>query len=323
MTSRFVIDAVVQQATILVAQLATAKGVRAPLSHVADQVFLELANAIEAQGVSRKVAADMFGLALRSYQLKVQRLEESASARDRSLWEAVYGYIAEQGMVQRAKVLTEFRHDDGASVKSILQDLVDSGLVFQTGSGRGRSYRVASREEVEELALADEQKSLRSVVWVELYRGGPQTVEELAARLSVEVASAKEAVEELRAEGHVTRDGEGRYGCERCYVPRDDMEGWEAAVIDHFQAVVVALTVKLREMAQPTLPAEAVGGSTYSFDVHEEHPYYEEVRSLLSNTRDELSELAAKVKEYNDEHGRNEVDQKVTFYFGQSVVSDT
>lgn len=89
--TRFIIDAVVQQTTILIAELATAAGVRAPLSHVANQVFLELARAIEAQGVPRKVAADMFGLALRSYQLKVQRLEESATDRDRSLWEAVYG----------------------------------------------------------------------------------------------------------------------------------------------------------------------------------------------------------------------------------------
>ena len=34
---------------------------------------------LERQGVGKKVAADMFGLALRSYQLKLQRLQESAS----------------------------------------------------------------------------------------------------------------------------------------------------------------------------------------------------------------------------------------------------
>jgi hypothetical protein len=34
--------------------------VRAPLAHVANQVFLDLANELEAQGVSRKVSADMF-----------------------------------------------------------------------------------------------------------------------------------------------------------------------------------------------------------------------------------------------------------------------
>ncbi len=320
MHSKFVIDAVVQQTMVLIAQLATAKGIRAPLSHVADRVFLDLANSIEAQGVPRKVAADMFGMALRSYQLKVQRLEESATERDRSLWEAVYDYIAVEGMVQRAEVLTEFRHDDGAAVRSILNDLVKTGLVFQTGSGRSRSYRVASDEEVADMAVASAAESFPWVVWIHLYRGGPQTVDELADTLAVGVDDVFEALEELRAQGRVADDDQGRFHCDQCLIPRDNQEGWDAAVIDHFRAVVVALSVKLRQIAEPTLPAETVGGSTYSFDVHEDHPYRDEVRALLQDTRDRISELAAEVKEYNDEHGRDAIDEKVTFYFGQSIV---
>jgi hypothetical protein len=71
MNSRLLIDAIVQQTTVLIAQLSTAAGIRAPLAHIADQVFLELSREIERQGVSRKVAADMFGLALRGYQKRV------------------------------------------------------------------------------------------------------------------------------------------------------------------------------------------------------------------------------------------------------------
>ena len=48
------------QTTILLAQLATAAGIRAPLAHVADEVFLSLATELEQQGVRKKVAADMF-----------------------------------------------------------------------------------------------------------------------------------------------------------------------------------------------------------------------------------------------------------------------
>lgn len=320
MNSKFVIDAVVQQTMVLIAQLATAKGIRAPLSHVADRVFLDLANSIEAQGVPRKVAADMFGMALRSYQLKVQRLAESATERDRSLWEAIYDYIADQGVVQRAEVLTEFRHDDGASVRSILNDLVETGLVFQTGTGRSRSYRAASDEEVADMAVASAEESFPWVVWIHLYRGGAQTVDELADTLAVSADDVFEALEDLRARGRVSQDDQGRFHCDQCLIPRDNQEGWDAAVIDHFRAVVVALSVKLRQMAEPTLPPETVGGSTYSFDVHDDHPYRDEVRDLLQDTRDRISELAAKVKDYNDEHGRDMIDEKVTFYFGQSVV---
>ena len=56
-------DDIVRQITVLIAQLATAAGTRAPLARIADQVFVDLANELEAQGVRRKVAADMFTLA--------------------------------------------------------------------------------------------------------------------------------------------------------------------------------------------------------------------------------------------------------------------
>ncbi len=78
-----------QQTTLLIAQLSTAAGIRAPLARLADQVFLELSRELEAQGVTRKIAADMFGLALRSYQKKIQRLSENATRREQTLWEVV------------------------------------------------------------------------------------------------------------------------------------------------------------------------------------------------------------------------------------------
>ncbi len=62
--AQVLIDAVVRQTTILIAQLATSGGARAPLAHVASQVFLDLADELDAQGVSRKVSADMFGMGL-------------------------------------------------------------------------------------------------------------------------------------------------------------------------------------------------------------------------------------------------------------------
>ncbi len=320
MSSRFVIDTIVQQTTILVAQLATAKGIRAPLSHVADQVFLELANSIEEQGVPRKVAADMFGMALRSYQLKVQRLEESASERDRSLWEAVYDFIADNDVVQRAEVLTEFCYDDGASVRSILNDLVETGLVFQSGSRRSRSYRAASAEEMATMAAATDRETLSMIIWVHLYRSGPQSTAEITDALGGETEHIEEAIDSLHDSGRVSQNEANRWVCAHCVIPRDTKEGWEAALIDHFQAVVVAMSIKLRQMANPTLPSETVGGSTYSFDLHDEHPHRDQVRALLKNTRDEISELAETVREYNEEQGRDKATEKVTFYFGQSIA---
>jgi len=97
MDAKLLVDNIVRQTMVFIAELSTAAGVRAPLAHIADQVFLSLAQEIERQGVGRKVAADMFGMALRSYQIKVQRLAESATVRNHTLWEAVLDFIDREG----------------------------------------------------------------------------------------------------------------------------------------------------------------------------------------------------------------------------------
>ena len=77
MQAQILIDAMIRQHTILIAHLATAAGMRAPLAHIADQIFLEISNELRKQGVGVKVIADMFGMALRSWQAKVRRATES------------------------------------------------------------------------------------------------------------------------------------------------------------------------------------------------------------------------------------------------------
>src|SRR6188472_4826656 len=112
MTVELLIQAIVRQTTILIAQLATAGGTRAPLASVAHQVFLDLVRELERQGVSRKVSADMFGLGLRTYQRKIQRFTESATDKGRSLWVAVLDYVQHAGTATRAQVLEQFASDD-------------------------------------------------------------------------------------------------------------------------------------------------------------------------------------------------------------------
>jgi hypothetical protein len=53
MNAQVLINAVVRHTTVLIAQLATSGGLRAPLAHLANQVFLDLATELERQGVSR------------------------------------------------------------------------------------------------------------------------------------------------------------------------------------------------------------------------------------------------------------------------------
>src|SRR6187399_821926 len=149
MTLELLIHSIVRQTTILIARLATSGGTRAPLAQVADQVFYHLVKELEEQGVSRKVCADMFGLGLRTYQRKIQRLGESLTDRGRSLWEATLDYIRDQKMVTRAQVLQRFVRDDELLVRSVLHDLCESNLVFSSGSGPQTVFRAASDDEIE------------------------------------------------------------------------------------------------------------------------------------------------------------------------------
>ena len=170
MDAKLLIDAIVRQTTVLIAQLSTSAGIRAPLAHVADQVFLDLASEIEAQGVARKVAADMFGLALRSYQKKVQRLTESATVRERTLWEAVLGHLSEQGSVTREQLFTRFRRDPEQDVAAVLVDLISQGLVYSTGKGKNTVYGASSEADRGRVAENARAETVTSMVWLALYR---------------------------------------------------------------------------------------------------------------------------------------------------------
>src|SRR6187551_1868776 len=94
MNQQILIDAIVRQTMVLIARLSTVDGVRSPLSHIADEVFVGLVDELESQRVGKKVIADMFGLALCSYRQKVQRLRESATSRGVTLWAALHSFLA-------------------------------------------------------------------------------------------------------------------------------------------------------------------------------------------------------------------------------------
>jgi hypothetical protein len=323
---QILIDAMVRQTMVLVAQLATTAGMRAPLAQVANQVFLELVGELERQGVRQKVIADMFGLALRSYQRKVQRLLASESEPGRSLWEAVLSYVAERATVSRADVLIRFRNDDDAMVRGVLDDLVSTGLVYRRGRGDAAVFRAASAEEIGEDAGIDAVESAEHLVWVAVYRNGPLTREGLGEVVRLEDDLRDAAVTRLLADGRVTEDpganGVAVLAASDFFTAYDDAKGWEAALFDHYQAMVTAMVAKLRGGATRATRADVTGGSTYSFDVGPAHPFEERVLGFLSRVRREADALLEDVHIYNRANERAPKPVRVSFYVGQSLRSE-
>src|SRR5690606_38540140 len=164
------IDGVVRHTTAFIAQLSTAAGLRAPLAHIADQVFLDLSREIEAQGVSRKVVASMFGMALRGYQRKVQRLTESSSHRGTTLWEALVEHLHAQGPSLRADLMRRFAADGEEHVAAVLRDLSDSGVVYSTGKGDAAIFGLSSEQDRARILLETRGEKLRAATWYAIYR---------------------------------------------------------------------------------------------------------------------------------------------------------
>jgi len=311
MNARVLISAIVQQVTVLIAQLATTGGARAPLAQVAGQVFLELAREIEAQGVSRKVSADMFGMALRAYQRKVKRLGEQADDQDRSLWSELLSAIEHEGSVLRSTLLERFGREDEEVVRAVLHDLVQSGLVVDVGKGSAARYRLARDEEL----LAKQESGKHALIHAIVYRHGPLSIESLAARTGISALGLEPVLAALIERGGIDQRGT-LYWARDFSVLLGDGAGWEAAVFDHVQAVVQAVIQRFAGEA----PAGTVGGSTYTFDIWDDHPLQAEVEGLLAKFRAEHSALRAHVEAHNARAGRPASYRQVVVYGGQAIM---
>lgn len=321
MTIDLLIRAIVHQTTILVAQLATLGGGRAPLAQVANQVFLDLVRELERQGVSRKVSADMFGLGLRTYRRKVQRLSESSTDRGRSLWEAVLDYVKDTGPISRDAVLLRFALDDEAQVKAVLRDLCESQLL-RALPGSPPNYRAASEEELVASRTNQSEDGLDDLLIALLYREGPLTLAEIARRAQAEEDLLEPPIARLVDAGrlHTTTNDDGAltYEARALVVPLGAPIGWEAAIFDHYKAVVTTILARLNRSGE--VPSE--GGSTYTIDVWPGHPLEAEVRGTLSRIRQELGDLRRRVGERSRDLSRPTHVQRAVVYAGQRIIDD-
>jgi hypothetical protein len=324
MNVHVLIDAVVRQTTVLVAQLATSGGARAALGHTANQMFLELTAELKRQGLNNKLIADLFGVSLRTYHNKVRRLSESATDRGRPLWNAVLDYIQAAGTVARADVLLRFCKDDAATVKSVLNDLVEAGLVFAKGRGDATAFRAASPAELSVGTRSDTDETCDTLVWILVARNSPLRHSQLLELSQLDAHKVEQAVARLVADGRIRQranDGESEYSSDGCVIPFGQSAGWEASVFDHYQAVVTAICAKLTLGSSRAERGEWIGGSTYSVEVWPGHPLFEESVGLLQALRNHAAGLRARVDELNKTLERPVAGvRRVVTYVGQNVT---
>jgi DNA glycosylase AlkZ-like len=288
---------------------------------VAEQVFLDLTNELRTRGVKQNVIADMFGMALRTYHRRVRELAESKTDAGRSVWEAVLGYVRQKGPVSGHEVLRRFAGDDAEVVAGVLRDLAQTGLIYRAGRGDGARYRIA-----EEADFAGEEAATDAarehLVWLSVYRNAPAHEETIAAATHLPAEACRTALEALIRKGRVveTRSASGvTYAADKFEVAVDAPNGWEAAVLDHFQAVVTAIIAKLSRGRTSGPDKDLVGGSTWSLDVWPGHPLEQEAKALLKRIRVSVEELRTRIDGYNVSASHAGTRERVVFYAGQNV----
>jgi hypothetical protein len=272
---------------------------------------------------SAKVSADMFGLGLRTYRRKIQRLSESSTERGRSLWEVVLEFIRERGSVTRSDVLVRFSLDEEAQVRSVLRDLCESQLVQAEGT-RKVVYRAASADELQALRTSAASEGQDELLVALMYREGPLTLAEIAMRAQTDEGLIETPVLRLVEQGRVQRAVEGeitRYEARALVIPIGAVAGWEGAVFDHFKAVTKTILARLDSQGTTRLE-DSVGGSTYTIDIWDGHPLADEVRGTLGQMRSTLSDLRQRVSQYNEAHKLPDDHERVVIYAGQSMVQE-
>lgn len=330
MNQSLLLDGIVREAARLIATLATTGNSSVSVGHLPDLFFVTLAKELlDGQGKSQKVTADLFNLPLRTFRYKLKTLPHSASQRGLTLWRVVFDYLSDEagrsGAVKLVDLENRFSREDPKMLSSIVRDMVQSGLLFQSGTGSAKRYIVAERPT---FVSGGTDESDAHLAWVAVYTHPGSTAKELADAMGIGGTVSHQqrlaaALDRLLADGRVVLtdpvegevqdddDDPRRYATAGFNLP-DTEDGPFAAVYDHFRAMVNTLRQRLGPDADP----RRCGGSTYRFEIWDGHPEAAAVEALLERLRTEMGELIEKVDAHDTPSGATR--RRSMFYFGQS-----
>ncbi len=206
-------------------------------------------------------------------------------------------------------------------VGGVLSDLVASSLLSQSGYGPQTIYRPVALE-VEDWTREQSDEVAQNLLWNLIYRRGPVDLETMCSLVPLTPSHIEAMLERLLEEGRISRAGDpAHYASSAWLIPYGSVDGWPAAVFDHFQAIVGALCAKLRGEARAELH-DAIGGSTFRLVVAPGHPFEQEALGLLAEFRERASALRQRIDRYNEKHPIEAPPTQVVLYLGQNVIME-
>ena len=207
-------------------------------------------------------------------------------------------------------------------VRGVLHDLTENGLVFSSGSGQDQVYRATTKAEHVQMSRLADASGLDELLWAFIYREGPVTRAALAELAAGNPAALDAVLQRLIELGKITAAGEGgarMFRAEKLEVLLDAEVGWEAAVFDHYRALVQTICQRLTSANKSAQASSRTGGSTFTLDVWPVHPHADEAYGVLARFRALHTELYERIERYNEKHGRPAEYDQVVIYGGQHV----
>jgi hypothetical protein len=248
-----------------------------------------------------------------------QRAAASASQQGKTLFEAILDFVESSRGCSRDVLLHRFRHDNEREVVGVVNDLVESGLLYSTGSGSSTLYGVTSEAERQQFTRRSDTQALASMVLGVVYRNPGITEKELLANSRVAAAELTAALDCLLSERRVELHADG-FRAPSFVISTDSAHGWEAAVFDHFQAVCTAIANKVQLRHRQSESSHLVGGSTLHFELSGAHPGLPKVMALLDQVRLLTDSVWDEIYRYNEQHPLSDAERvNLTLYFGQNI----
>jgi hypothetical protein len=169
------------------------------------------------------------------------------------------------------------------------------------------------------LRQTESNEGLDELLWALIYREGPVSFAELA-RQQIEESALSAALARLLESGRIEGGVDAPYRARTLIIPLGSVVGWEAAVFDHFKALVSTVICRLSADRASAALGDRVGGSTYTLDVWPGHPHEQEAHETLRKLRVELAELREKIEQHNAGQSVPDNYTQVILYLGQCLI---
>ena len=325
------VERIVPLVAELMATLAAKDPVRMYFANIADKTLLDIVETLRKEGISNEAIASSLGKTISGFYRMVSRLREEVESEEkvdgpRTLMEQVFSWVCDEadrrvedeGAASTAEIRIlytdieqKFKGVRRESLKSVLFFLVQYDMVGVSGRSDRASYWVVPRR-TSEAGYHD--------AVVTLYREGPMSLSDLSVAVGLPERRCQDFLDTLSDEGLLDEEenpetGEPNFRARSYHIPVGAPEGFEAALWDHLQAVLRAISKKVRLAKYGAKAAESVGGSTFSYDLPADHPLTDEISEFLTETRARLEDWMERARPLLD--SGQPLEKKVTIYIGQ------